>query len=283
MKKFFFVLTCLMFVLLILGGCSSKGTSGGTESGTSTIIEEAISKGKLALADANVDKAKSHFNLVLQEDPANKDAEEWLKIVGQYELFVFQVNEKAVDLAGDTLKELKNNEKYGVLEGLLKEHEYNYETLKTETTLLAAKMEELKQLYNPNDESSMPDETYLVRADEILASPYINENQRKAVEKFKKEATERAETILEQEEEKRKAAEAISQQSDNPYAWAPGIKEQFEGEVLSRGYADSIDTIRYEKSSIYNDQGHLEVYAELGGVEYRILRVNVKTGDFTGL
>lgn len=69
----------------------------------------------------------------------------------------------------------------------------------------------------------------------------------------------------------------------NPNKWAPVIKEQFESEMIESGYADSVDTIRYEKLLVFNNYGFYSVYAELDGVEYNIVNVNVKTGDYNGL
>lgn len=68
----------------------------------------------------------------------------------------------------------------------------------------------------------------------------------------------------------------------DPYNWAPGVKAEFEASLAESGYVESMDTIRYEKSGIYGNQGYLSVYAEYEGVEYRIVSVNVKTGWYHG-
>lgn len=71
--------------------------------------------------------------------------------------------------------------------------------------------------------------------------------------------------------------------SDDPYEWTPGFQEHFEEEILEREYVDSLDTIRYERAYVENGEGYLQLYGEMGGTEYPIVKVNVKTGDFTGL
>jgi len=68
----------------------------------------------------------------------------------------------------------------------------------------------------------------------------------------------------------------------DPYEWSPGVKEEFEDEMVKWGYADSKDTIRYAKPRIYNNQGSYAVYAEIDGVEMYIVGVNVKTGWYHG-
>jgi hypothetical protein len=282
MKKRILAFTVLLLVsFIVLGGCSSNKSGGGEEA--STIVEEALAQGKLALADADVEKAKSNFNLALKEDVDNKEAKGWLDVIGKYELFVTHIANHEIEPAKDTLNEFKKDENYDLLSGILKEHEQSLDLLVTESKKLDEEIEDLWTLYDPEDENSMPDETYLVRVDEILASPNLSDEQRKAAEKFKADATERANNLLAKEAEEQKAAKAQEQKDVNPYEWGSGIKEQFEADVVNRGYADSSDTIRYEPAYTLHNEGYLTVYAEMDGVEYRILTVNVKTGDFTGL
>lgn len=281
-KKILFFTVLLLASFIVVGGCSSN-KSGGEETSTSTVVKEGLAQGKLALADAEIEKAKSNFNLVLNEDGDNKEAKDWLDIIGKYEQLESQVDNHEIEAALKTLEELKKNEDYDVIAGIVKEHEQNLELVATESKILDEKIEGLWTLYDPEDENSMPDETYLVKVEEILESPHLSDEQKKAAEKFKADATERANNILAKEEEKQKAAEAQEKEEVNPYEWASGVKEQFEADVVNRGYADSVDTIRYEPAYTLHNEGYLSVYAEFGGVEYRILTVNVKTGDFTGL
>jgi hypothetical protein len=279
-KKIVFFTVLLLVSFIVLGACSSNQSSG--EEG-STVVKEALAQGKLALADADIEKAKSNFNLVLKEDAENKEAKVWLNVIGSYEQLTSQVENHETEAATKTLEELKKNENYDVIAGIVKEHEQSLELFMTESKILDEKIEALWTLYDPEDENSMPDETYLVKVEEILASPNISDEQKKAAEKFKADATERANNILAREEEKQKAAEAQEKEEVYVYEWAPGVKNQFEADVVNRGYADSVDTIRYEPAYTLHNEGYLSVYAKLDGVEYRILTVNVKTGDFTGL
>ncbi|WP_046173481.1 SH3 domain-containing protein [Domibacillus indicus] len=68
----------------------------------------------------------------------------------------------------------------------------------------------------------------------------------------------------------------------DPYNWAPGVKAEFEADLVRQGYADSIDTIRYEKSGVFANQGFLAVYTKVDGVEGYMVTVNVKTGWYHG-
>jgi hypothetical protein len=54
------------------------------------------------------------------------------------------------------------------------------------------------------------------------------------------------------------AKKTITEENTNdPYAWASGIKSKFEDDMIKSGYVDSVNNIRYEKSSIYNNQGYM--------------------------
>jgi len=78
---------------------------------------------------------------------------------------------------------------------------------------LEKQIAELVQSYDPEDENSMPDETYLVKSDVLLANPSLTDAQKNKVETFKKEATDRANAILAREEEKQRIAEQEQQKA----------------------------------------------------------------------
>src|SRR5699024_1326199 len=69
----------------------------------------------------------------------------------------------------------------------------------------------------------------------------------------------------------------------NSIEWAESVKEKFEMEILEYGYIDYLESIRYEeyKPNGY-DQNLYSVYGELDGVEYYVVVVNVKTGEYHG-
>ncbi|WP_226654793.1 hypothetical protein [Pseudalkalibacillus hwajinpoensis] len=282
MKRIFVVYSYLIVVALLALGCASISNDEKINEDTISVAEQAIDQGKLALANGEIAKAKSNFNLAVNEDTKNSEAKEWVELIDDYEQFITHMEEKEVEKASETLNELKGNSRYESIEVVIQEDADNLNEMVEETKKLTREIEDLKKLYDPHDENAMPDETYLVASDEILSNEYISEEQRDVVKKFKKDATDRANQILAAEEEKMNAANSEAQQDDDPYEWAPGVKETFENEMIESGYADSIETIRYEKFQIYNNQGFLEVYAELDGVEYRIVSVNVKTGDYHG-
>ncbi|MFC0186738.1 cell division site-positioning protein MapZ family protein [Fictibacillus aquaticus] len=276
MKKL--MMFCVMLLAVFAAGCAANESGTKEQGESSSIVEKAIDQGKLALADANLEKAKSNFNLALKEDRDNIEAKQWLASLELYDQFMKEMNNKEFDLAQKTLSELHASDQYDIMKGLTGEYEQELESITAEIKEIDQKVADLLKMYDPSIPDSLPDETYLTKADDVLAYPNITEKQKKAVETFKKEVAERAEKIF--------AAEAVKieavNQADDPYAWAPGVKDQFENEMVESGYADSIDTIRYEKGDVYNGQGYYTVYAELDGEEFYIVSVNVKTGDYHG-
>lgn len=282
MKRKFLLITYLMLIGLVSVGCAPAESKETVQEESSTLVKDAIDQGKLALADGDIEKAKSNFNLALIEDSKNVEAKQWIHLIEKYNQFVSEVENKEVEKAAKTLNELKENESYVLIEGIAKEQEQRLNESTAEIEELDMKIAKLSKLYNPEDENSMPDETYLVRSEEILANANLTVDQRKIVEDFKKNATERADKLLAIEEEKMRIAEEKDRADYDPYEWNPGVKEQFEKEMIENGYADSVETIRYVKSNVYNNHGFYVVYAEMDGVEYPIVNVNVKTGDYHG-
>ena len=283
-RKLFLGVVCLILFSLVTAGCASTETESKEveQEKDSSIVKEAIDQGKLALADGDFEKAKSNFNLALLEDSENVEAKQWIEIIEKYDQFISAVDKKEVDKAVKTLDELKNDDKYALIEGFTKEPEQNLNTLMEDIKELDLKIAALSSLYNPEDENSMPSEDYLYFVDEILTDPSVTAKQKKFVEDFENKATERANIILAKMEEEMRAAEEEDLAHYDPYEWNPGVKERFENAMVESGYADSTDTIRYEEAGIYNNEGRYAVYAEMDGIEYRIVNVNVKTGDYHG-
>jgi hypothetical protein len=97
-----------------------------------------------------------------------------LDVIGRYEQLTAQVENHETEAALKTLEELKGNENYDVIAGMVKEHEQSMELFMAESKILDEKIEELWTIYDPEGENSMPDETYLVKVEEILASPHLS-------------------------------------------------------------------------------------------------------------
>lgn len=70
--------------------------------------------------------------------------------------------------------------------------------------------------------------------------------------------------------------------SSDPYEWSPLLKEQFEAEMIDRGYVDSVNELIYEKSGVTNGDGYYTVYVMYEGGRGQLVGVNVKTGWFHG-
>ncbi|MDN3425700.1 hypothetical protein QL992_16140 [Microbacterium sp. APC 3898] len=209
MKKNLFLSVFLIFLSLMVVGCASNEVENEELEGNekSSIVEEAINQGKLALADNNLEKAKSNFNLALLEDSRNELAKQWKGIIEEYEKFVSAVDEQEIDVAQEILSELKKNDKYTLFEEIIKEPEENLNILKQNINNLNHKITALNDLYNPEDENSMPSEDYLYFINEILTDPNVTEEQKKSVKEFEEKATERANNILAKMEEEMRAAE----------------------------------------------------------------------------
>lgn len=200
MKKALILLVALAVVVGLVG-C-----------GNST-AKKAIENGKLALADNDIEKAESSFNLAITEDKDNEEAKDWLELIEKYNQLVSQIENKEIDKANKSLKELKENEKFTSIKVMTKEQEKTLNKLKETIQDLDKQITELVQSYNPEDENSMPDETYLGKSDELLANSSLTEEQKNKVESFKKEATDRVNAILAREEEKQRIAEQEQQKA----------------------------------------------------------------------
>lgn len=70
---------------------------------------------------------------------------------------------------------------------------------------------------------------------------------------------------------------------ENPYSWAPGIKDVTLNEIKKR-YIDSKDTIKLVEGDVYNGIGSLTLYTQIGGVGqwYYLVTINPKTGWWHG-
>jgi len=107
MKRTFIFLV----VLAIMAGLVGCGNS---------TVDKAIENGKLALADNNIEKAESSFNLALTEDKDNQEAKDWLELIEKYNQLVSQIERKEIDQANKSLIELKENEKFASIKVLTK-------------------------------------------------------------------------------------------------------------------------------------------------------------------
>lgn len=214
MKRKLLFFTYLIFISLVTIGCASNESKGTAPDENSSIVKEAIDKGKLALADSDIEKAKSNFNLALMEDSENVEAKEWVELIEKYDHFISEVDEQEPDKAEKTLNELKKDDKYELIEPLTKDAEQKLNTHVEAIEELDLKIAALSDLYDPEDENSMPSEDYLYLINEILTNPNITEKQKKFVEDFEEDATDRANSILAKMEEEMRAAEEEAAQPE---------------------------------------------------------------------
>lgn len=106
------------------------------------------------------------------------------------------------------MKLLKEDPLVAMIDSLINDREMQLRELEVNKAILDDEIDKLNLLYDSEDESSMPDETYLVRGEEILSIPNILREQRIKVETFLRDATERVDKLLAIQEEEIKEAEA---------------------------------------------------------------------------
>lgn len=274
MKKF----VIGMSAALLLVGCSSDAK-----------VQENINKGLEEVAEDNFAKAEALFELALEENSKDESAQAYLQqVVHIQEASEATASEaiEALDLAinvenGSSVIAAKAEEQKEALQLVEEQQNALNETVKVATALSK------QGRYEESNEklASLAADTLAAFVDvqqQVVALKEENATalQQQAEQLAKDEAAQQE--VARQQAAKEAAEKAAAQQAD-PYAWAPGVKQTFEQRMVDEGFIDSIDTIRYEQGGIYNNEGYLQMYAESGGTEYRIVSVNVKTGDFSGL
>ncbi|OCS89025.1 hypothetical protein [Caryophanon latum] len=268
---------------LLLTGCGSDAK-----------VQENINKGLEEIAEDNFAKAEALFELALEESSKDESAKAYLQQV----TYIQEASEASateaiatLDMAinvehGSSVISAKAEEQKEALQLVVEQQKSVNETVKVATALAK------QGRYDESNEKMAS-----LSADTLAAFPTIQQEvtalkeanttalQQQAEQLAKEEAAkaEAAKQEAARQQAAKEAAEKAAAQQADPYAWAPGVKKRFEQRILDEGFIDSIDTIRYEQGSVYNNEGYLQVYAEFGGTEYRIVSVNVKTGDFSGL
>lgn len=268
---------------LLLAGCGSDAK-----------VQENINKGLEEVAEDNFAKAEALFELALEENSKDESAQAYLQqVVHIQEASEATASEaiEALDLAinvenGSSVIAAKAEEQKEALQLVEEQQNALNETVKVATALSK------QGRYEESNEklASLAADTLAAFADvqqQVVALKEENATalQQQAEQLAKEEAAkaEAAQQEAARQQAAKEAAEKAAAQQADPYAWAPGVKQTFEQRMVDEGFIDSIDTIRYEQGGIYNNEGYLQMYAESGGTEYRIVSVNVKTGDFSGL
>lgn len=249
--------------LLMLAGCNSDEE-----------YQSNINKGLEAVAEDNFGKAEALFEIALENKPKDESAKAYLDQVVYIQEAVQAQQDEEIEAAIEALEKAINIKAGSkVIGAKAEEQKEEIEALKESNEKLQALLEEAENLHNV----SKYDESQKV-IDSLLAQD-VTSTIKQAAEMLKEKNN-----VAKQKQEAQIAAKKKAEAANvsDPYAWNPGVQAKFEQEMVNNGYVDSIDTIRYEKAGVYNNEGHYAVYGVFDGQEFRIVNVNAKTGDYHG-
>lgn len=262
MRKFITTIT-LIALALTLTACGNS------------VVKKSIEQAKAAIENKNYDKALVSLELALDEESDNKQAKQLYSIVDGFQKAKKLVEEDKVNDAKKILDEIST--------------EYSNYAIKEDIDSLKSKLESrIKEIEEVNTKTSnlisLVDGKKCDEAKaliEELNKSKLSGEQKAKVDELKKRIDLELALI---EAQKKAEEERKNQQAKqyDPYEWSEGIKTKFQNDIVNNGYADSVDSIRYEKSGIINNQGYYKVYAKIDGKEFYIVNVNVKTGDYHG-
>lgn len=272
-----------MGAMLLLAGCSSDED-----------VQQNITKGLEAVADDNFGKAEALFEVALEEGPKNEQAKAYLQQV----VYMQEARDVDTEAAIDMLQQAMDVENgSNVIRAKAEEQQQALVAAATQQETMEQAIAEAKAFaedgayteanaaldrLTPSDLAAFPELQQQV-ASLKEANAVALQQQAEQIAKEEAAKAEAAKAEAAKQQAAKEAAEKAAKQAADPYAWAPGIKQAFEDQIVNEGFVDSYHNIRYEQAGVDNNEGYLQVYTELDGQEYRVVRVNVKTGDFSGL
>lgn len=243
-----------------------------------------MEKGLDAVAENDFAKAEALFELSVEDNPKDETTKAYFKQV----MLIRQANE---DVGNDKEEE--------GLQALQKAKSY-----KKGSKVISAKADEQIKLLTPSKTKEATYRNLFAEAESLAEKANYKDSNDKLTDllnedlnnyrDIKQAAESLKETNAAKIEKKAKEEQTAANKNKNsivtqptekaydPYEWPPGVKEAFEADMVSREYVDSVDTIRYEKLQVHNNQGFYTVYGQMDGVEMYIVNVNVKTGDYHG-
>lgn len=270
--------TILMtFFTLLIAGCNSKSDE---------LYQDFIQKGLDAVAEDDYGKAEGFFEMALENKSGDETAEAYLmQVQNMIQANKFVDDEKfndAIELLNQTI-EMENGSK--VIASKAEEEKQRLEKQQENEQQYASLLKDAKKL----NESSDYQESNKV-LDELLQSD-LNDFPTLKDEAYQlKDANNGAIKDAEIAEAKKAAERAAKEkaekekQKNDPFAWAPGVKEKFEKDMIERGYVEPDGPFIYKEGYIGGDgHGYYSLYTiieELG--EVYVVTVNVKTGWYHG-
>lgn len=262
--------------MLLLTGCNSKEE-----------YQSNINKGLEAVAEDNFGKAEALFEIALEAKPKEESAKAYLEQVVYIQEAANAQEENNISDAIQALDKaisVKNGSK--VISSKAETQKEEIQVLQENNDKFQVLLGEAKSLTKASKYEKSIQKLDNLLAQDLTNFPTIRDEAEKLKEENNSAAKQKQEAeIAKQQEEAKIAAQKKAQaekKAYDPYEWNPGVQAKFEQSMIDNEYVDSIDTIRYEQSGIYNNQGHYEVYGEFDGQEFRIVQVNVKTGDYHG-
>lgn len=259
------IIGVLIGLMFLLGGCSSK---------TDEVYQESIQNGLDAIAEEKFSKAEGLFETALNLKEDDVKAKSYLN---QVQLIV---------KADELVKQNKIDDAVKLLVAATK--------VKEGSKVIAAKSQEKKETLLKFQENQKSYNTLLSDAKKLSQSGDYNKSNEKLDSLLKENLTEfvaikdEAIKLKDSNDKAIKNAEIVQAtretQENDPLAWAPGIKEAFEKEMVQNGYVEAGGPFFYRDGYIGGDnQGYYSLYtidAEYG--ERYVVTVNVKTGWYHG-
>ncbi|WP_409291332.1 hypothetical protein [Peribacillus sp. SCS-37] len=197
-------------------GCQAEGSV--EEKGSTTAVK-AMETGKLALADADFDKAKSNFELAVAEEKENMDAKNWLQMAKNMDVLSTHLENNEIDKADAILSVIKEDELYGAMKSQIDGYEAELTSMKAAKDKLD---DEIAAMNQHLDEGSYDE--VIEQGTELKAGQNMTEEQLTALNSIVRNATAKKDA-------------AGTKKPETPQEKAP--QEEYKGKFFYSPYTNS--------------------------------------------
>lgn len=188
--------TFLLIVSISLIGCQQA-----------SIIEDALQQGKLALANEELEKAKNHFQLVLEEDENHEEALQYIEIIELAEQFVGKVSAENIVEALDIYEKLEEHSLFEKVTFYIEESKETLDSIIEVRKELDDTIKKLQAQFESEKLNNFSSDDYVTEIERLLDEKFVTEEQVEQLEKLKASVEDKAKEQKEAEERK-KAEEA---------------------------------------------------------------------------